>query len=264
MYTIDTKGGGQFNLNQDQWNHYQNLLNRGRTGRANTFATNHGTYVPLNNGAGSGVPAGGGGIPGAGAGSGNPVATQPGAPTAPPTNINPDDFFNTPPGLQDFFSRLNGMIQPIGQDSRFQELMDAANGGTLNNFNKAADRVRQRLNTEGNSQRRTLVDRGAATGNFGSLQNQLNQSRGAELNAFGNELVNLENQFEGQRQTGLQTALSALQAETDRDLGFNQQNIGLIKDQMDALLKAAGIKSGQFSDLIGILFGQEPTIDIDV
>jgi hypothetical protein len=88
---------------------------------------------------------------------------------------------------------------------------DGATGGTINQFNKAANRLRERLDSsaQGAQQQATSRNLGRGMGNSGAQEADSFRINQASQNAYASGLSDLENNFENQRQQGLQTALGA-------------------------------------------------------
>lgn len=125
---------------------------------------------------------------------------------------------------------FNG-LQFRGSGSNFQGLADAANGGTITNFNRAANRLRERLDAQAQSQTKSNINSLGARGigNSGAANVARNSVQQNARNQFAQGLVGLEQGFEGFRQQGLQTALGALQGRSQEALQGNQLNQGLFK-----------------------------------
>lgn len=111
---------------------------------------------------------------------------------------------------QPTFGRFN-FGNTNGINSSFQGIGADATGGTLQNFNRAANRLRERVDALGKSQAQSGLNQYLGRGLGGpelAAQVQGDANREA-ANAFAQGLVDLEGNFEGFRQQGLQTALGA-------------------------------------------------------
>lgn len=93
----------------------------------------------------------------------------------------------------------------------FSNIGDAAQGGTLQNFNRAANRLRERVDALGKSQAQSGLNASLGRGIGGpEIAARIQGDADREsANAFAQGLVELEGGFEGFRQQGLQTALGA-------------------------------------------------------
>jgi hypothetical protein len=91
------------------------------------------------------------------------------------------------------------------------DVFNRATGGTINSFNTAANRLRERLDvaTRGQQQQATNRNLGRGFGNSGLQGQDMFRLDQANLGAYSQGLGELENMFETQRQQGLQTALGA-------------------------------------------------------
>lgn len=100
-----------------------------------------------------------------------------------------------------------------GINNGFNSIGSQATGGTLQNFNRAANRLRERIDAQGQSQSADATNSflGRGLGGDGLLAGALGNIRRDSGDAFAQGLVGLESGFEGFRQQGLQTALGAQQ-----------------------------------------------------
>lgn len=113
--------------------------------------------------------------------------------------------FGAGPGLRQFSVGSNPAT------SGLQSVSSQATGGTLNSFNTAANRLRERIDAQTKSLSRDATQRqvGRGFGASGSLDRELGRIGGNAQFAFGQGLSDLAQGFEGLRQQGLQTALGA-------------------------------------------------------
>lgn len=113
--------------------------------------------------------------------------------------------------------------QETGARPLQQNIYDQASN-ILPQFNQAADRIRERLQTETQGQQAkinasTVGGAGRASGRNMYLTGQNNAN---QLSAYGNALTNLSSQFENFRQQGLQTALGATNQISQEGMQNNQ------------------------------------------
>lgn len=125
---------------------------------------------------------------------------------------------------------------PMGADplqsslNMFEELFRQNTQGSLQNFNRASNRLRDRLESMGAGAADAARNAALSRGGFG-LQSGLQNARQATQEAYGQGLVGLESEFEKNRLQGLQQALGAaggLQNEADfaRNLAQRQSEFG--------------------------------------
>lgn len=93
-------------------------------------------------------------------------------------------------------------------------VFNQATGGTINSFNTAANRLRERLDMQGKSlgAQATQANLGRGFGASGAVGRDLGRINQGQQFAYGQGLSELSNLFESQRQQGLQTALGAQSA----------------------------------------------------
>lgn len=130
-----------------------------------------------------------------------------------PGGIQGGAFSNFADNLPDMFSRFGG--QQLG------DIYNQATGGTINAYNTAANRLRERLDssTRGQQQAEASRNLGRGFGNSGYNDMRRNQIASQGQYNYGQGLDTLSNQFETQRQQGLQTALGA----QNSDIGNRNQ-----------------------------------------
>jgi hypothetical protein len=95
----------------------------------------------------------------------------------------------------------------------FGDLYKKNTEGSTQNFNRAANRMRERLDAAGAGNADTITNRnlGRGFGASGAQGNDLVANNEATQNAYGQGLVGLESEFEKNRLQGLQQALGAAQ-----------------------------------------------------
>lgn len=158
-----------------------------RSGGGPTDGLGGGPRAPMPNG-------GAGGLPNFGQPGGGP-AFSPG---------------NTP-GLGQFGGFDPGGLSNVPLRNMIGKIASQFQDGSIQNFNRAAGRMRERLDSSGaaDADRITNASVGRGFGASGSQNTQLQQSAANTQNAYGQGLVGLETSFEDSRQKGLQGALNA-------------------------------------------------------
>lgn len=99
---------------------------------------------------------------------------------------------------------LTGMLQ------MYQDLYNKNTQGTLNNYNTAANRLRDRLTSMGAGYEDAARNSALSRGGFG-LQKGLQQARTATMEQYGQGMVNLSDAYEKNRLQGLQQAFQSAQ-----------------------------------------------------
>jgi len=149
------------------------------------------------------VRSGGGPTDGLGGAGGLPYFGQPGGgPAFSPGNT---------PGLGQFGDMDPGGLSNVPLRNMIGKIASQFQDGSIQNFNRAAGRMRERLDSSGaaDADRITNASVGRGFGASGSQNTQLQQSAANTQNAYGQGLVGLETSFEDSRQKGLQGALNA-------------------------------------------------------
>jgi len=210
---------------------------------------------PLTGGALSLAPiarfGGGAGTGGGGGDGAEDVVEKPFNPPAGPGNggdgtnfIDPKDAFDVDlgagfPGFspKDFTNLGQGFVggeapqfQQFGLgDSaarqQFQDIFERGTGGSIRSFNRAQNRLRERLERGEQVSRQGALDQalGGGRGAFqGAIQQRLGQIGAGRLGAEAEGLVGLERDFEQSRLQGLQAALGGAQGLSGLDVAFNQ------------------------------------------
>jgi len=129
--------------------------------------------------------------------------------------------------------------------------------GSITNFNKAAGRLRERLDSAGaaSADQITNANVGRGFGFSGVNDTQQQRARADTQSAYGAGLVGLENAFEGQRQSGLQGALQATNQLFGNDQ-FSQDLAGkLFMNQENNRQSGANAALGANSDFLRAIFG---------
>jgi len=161
---------------------------------------------------------------------------QPGSGTAPGANpggasqVAPADSQNNP------FGMLNGVY-------------NAATNGTINEYNTAANRLRERVDAMGEANMEQAKSRqlGRGFGTSGAMDQAAYQVGANTQNAYAQGLNDLSMQFENQRQQGLQTALGAGQSALNyRSQGEDRQSTERIAGEGRALQERLQQRDQQF------------------
>ena len=201
-------------------------------------------------------------------------------------DFNYNDYFNgsdfTAPDTPEFEDLFGGVDGRAG--NAFGSVFDTAMKGSTRSYDTAANRVRDRLQSEYAINRNEAINQGAATGAFGNLGRQLSDSRGQQLGAYGDALVGLEAQREQAALDYLGLANDAARGQSDFDLGVADRELadqGQRNDfldsifrtesdnaqfyagdktkrgqvAVDAIVKAYGIESGMAEELLRLIFG---------
>lgn len=183
-------------------------------------------------------PSGPGGVPGAP--GGQPTIGIPSTPGSGQFGgFDPGQLSNNP---------LRQWTTQIGQQLQ---------NGSITNFNKAAGRLRERLDSAGaaSSDQITNANVGRGFGFSGVNDTQQQRARADTQSAYGAGLVGLENAFEGQRQSGLQGALNATNQLFGNDQ-FSQDLAGkLFMNQENNRQSGANAALGANSDFLRSIFG---------
>lgn len=174
-----------------------------------SYRTLNATINAMMGGQQPGGNAPGGSQPGAPGQGGTPPAQGPpltGGPTSPgANNPNPGPGFGAPENLPYF----PGMSS--AGSNRLGDIYNQATTGTLQSFDTAANRLRERLDssTKGNESTAMNKNLSRGLGNSGMNGADMFRERQAGQNAYAQGLNELLGQFEGFRQQGLQTGLNA-------------------------------------------------------
>jgi hypothetical protein len=191
------------------------------------------------------------------------------------------------PGTAPTFNELD--FQDSGARQQFQDIFNRSTGGSIQSFDRAQNRLRERTRQASDVGRQQAIEQGLGGGRGafqGALQNRLGQIESGRLGALSEGQVGLESQFEDARLRGLQTALGASQGLGGLDTAFNQLGLqqslagnefardifqgqeelgqreasdlrGTITDrtlgQLDQITKRGGIRAGILQALGGIL-----------
>ncbi len=187
----------------------------------------------------------GGGDPVAPPGAMPPTGAPPSAGPVPPTTGGPYDGGGgggAPGGVPDigpaperpgfeWSDPMGTQGSPASGGGMYKDLFDRATGGTIGNFDRAAGRLRERVDSMGagalDQAKGARLSSGFA--NSGLSDQDRYQNQAASQQAYGQGLVDLESQFEGFRQQGLQTGLGAAngqQGAYDTYNGLNQLDLG--------------------------------------
>lgn len=131
------------------------------------------------------------------------------------------------PGFQ------NTNLTGAGVGTEQRSMAEAATGGSLRNFDRAANRVRDRIAVEGASQRASLRDQNIGSGFQGQLQAALRDSQAAQTGAYGDALVGLESEFEKSRLEGLNIAGNIMGQLGEQNLAADKNRLeqGLAQNQ---------------------------------
>lgn len=171
--------------------------------------------------------------------------TGPGYGGGGPTSSNPYDPTAGLPGL---FSRNGGQMQ--------QQVFDAATGGTINSYNNAANRLRERLDASAQGQMDSAQNRmlSRGFGNSGLNDAQQQQIQSNNQNAYAQGLDTLENNFEGQRQQGLQTASGIANQDMQNRNFMDATLFGLInnREQRGSNQAIAGMNNQTATNIAGL------------
>ena len=112
------------------------------------------------------------------------------------------------------------------QGGNITGVANSAAGGTIQNFNRAAGRLRERIEGMAGGARQQSQDSflGRGFGNSGAAQMAQRGIGRDAMSAYGQGLVDLENNFEGHRQQGLQTALNSFLGLQQNEQSMNALN----------------------------------------
>jgi len=143
---------------------------------------------------------------------------------------------------------LRNMIGKIA--SQFQD-------GSIQNFNRAAGRMRERLDSSGaaDADRITNANVGRGFGASGSQNTQLQQSAANTQNAYGQGLVGLETSFEDSRQKGLQGALNATGQLISNDEHAQRIGADMTRGRESDAASERNAKLGVNSEFLKSMFG---------
>lgn len=184
----------------------------------------------------------------------NPLGNGGGFDQSGPAGNNP--YVGTP-DLPGMFSQGSGNFQspqlnpynfqPGTDAARLNDVFNQSTGGTINAYNTAANRLRERLDsaTQGNvraTQNRYL---GRGIGNSGLANADVYRQQAAGQNAYGQGLSDLSNQFESQRQQGLQTALGAANSLRQGSTDYNAINQADLSQRRNLANSNYQFRSGQ-------------------
>lgn len=166
----------------------------------------------------------------------SPVQTPGGPGSTPAQGMDPSQlqsYGQTPgaPPTQDAFQYQQG-----GASDLLNNIAQQSTEGTLNSFNTSANRLRERLDSAGagaaDAARNRNLSRGF--GNSGINDASLNQVNANTQNAYGQGLNDLSNQFEQNRQRGLENAGQIGGRLLGNEEGRNQLNQGDLAQRRDA------------------------------
>lgn len=200
-----------------------NKLNTGREGGAISalpgYQPSNGAQPPASN-------------PAANPGQGNDVGSNPSEdPSKIPVGIpenssggtalspgNPAGSTFTPPAQAGY------QWQDTGAKGKLDDVINQATGGTINEYNNAANRLRERLDASTKGQEDSVTNKflGRGFGNSGLNDAAQYQTAAAGQSAYGNSLADLSDKFESQRQQGLQTAAGAAASQAGLETNKNQ------------------------------------------
>jgi len=115
----------------------------------------------------------------------------------------------------------------------FQELTEQAMGGSIQNFNRAAGRLREGVAGEAGraSQQITNQNLSRGMGNSGFTDAGLRDVQMARVGAFGDGLIDLERDFEDSRLRGLESAINATRAMSE-DHQFGETLLETIRNNL--------------------------------
>lgn len=185
------------------------------------------------------------------------VPTQPPMGGAPAQPGQPSIGIPATPGRGQFGGFDPGQLanNPLRQWTT--QIGEQLQNGSITNFNKAAGRLRERLDSAGaaSADQITNANVGRGFGFSGVNDTQQQRARADTQSAYGSGLVGLENAFEGQRQSGLQGALNATNQLFGNDQ-FSQDLAGkLFMNQENNRQSGANAALGANSDFLRAIFG---------
>lgn len=137
-------------------------------------------------------------------------STQPGQmPSMPSAGV--PNMFAMGAGQQQIPNLPGYDYQNDGSNDMFNSIMQQATGGTINSFDTAANRMRERLDSSTRGLKDQYTNRNLGRGFGASGQQNVDMFRAdqAGQNAYASGLSDLSNQFEQNRMQGLNTALGA-------------------------------------------------------
>lgn len=152
-----------------------------------------------------------------------------GIPELPNWGINPRGMSGGGVGsnLRNFKPRAGGDMGGfnIGANSAegmLRDIYKSATQGTTQSFDTAANRLRERVDAAGQSQKASAANGMRGLGGSGLAQNRMRNIDQDSMFSYGQGLAGLESQFEGFRQQGLQTSLGAAGGLQEWDRFTNQ------------------------------------------
>lgn len=174
-----------------------------------------------------------------GGGSPGPTSPQNGpALSSPPPNGGAPGGAGMPPGGGSAsgstpfagFNGLPSLYSSVNNNQDFTDIEGAATGGTINSYNTAANRLRERLDASTQGQANTAQNRSLSRGIGNSGINDAEQAniQSAGQQNYAQGLNDLSDKFETQRQAGLQTALGAANGASQNNNFVDNQLVGLI------------------------------------
>lgn len=114
-----------------------------------------------------------------------------------------------------------------GEEAKFDDIYQKATGGTINAYNTAANRLRERIDSATAANRNAGISRnlGRGFGNSGRTDADIFRANQGGTDAYAQGLNELSNMFESLRQSGLGIGLNAAKGQQDstfkkNDLGF--------------------------------------------
>lgn len=162
----------------------------------------------------------------AGPGVGNPATGQPNTPqTGGP--LTPAQ----PPGMQPPSSFNPNM--PSNPEGMAGNIYNQATGGTISQFDTAANRLRERLDVQAQGMKDQATSRnvGRGFGVSGAQDADMYNVNQGQQQAYGQGLVDLSDKFEGYRQQGLQTGLGATNSIMQNRQFGDQLSTGLLNNR---------------------------------
>ncbi|RMH38004.1 MAG: hypothetical protein D6694_12805 [Gammaproteobacteria bacterium] len=164
------------------------------------------------------------------------------------------DFKNSFNQIQGLVSPLVGQPPSTGDGLSLSDLAKQATEGSIQSFDRAANRLRERLESQSAAAKDTLLSQnlGRGLGASGLTAQGLTNLELGKLGALSDGLVGLESQFERSRLQGIQEAINALQSQHSSDLDFRKLlvnsiiNLLLGAKGIDANILAAASKVGSF------------------
>lgn len=170
----------------------------------------------------------------------HPPANGGGSPPMVPSNPSPVNGNPGQGGLGQYgqggaYQNYDNLPQLFSQGggSQLQDLYNSATGGTINAYNTAANRLRERLDSSTQGQQMSAQNQslGRGFGNSGYNDARQNQIASQGQNAYAQGLNDLSNTFETQRQQGLQLGLNASNQDTLNRNNMDQNLYNLINSR---------------------------------